>query len=608
MPGIVGMIRPEVPGEAAADLKRMVVSLRHEAFYASGSLASEEDDLSLGWVGVDERASLGMFGQNENTRVVLAGELFGDTRQKADYAQQVIRAYETEGEDCLAGLNGWFTGVIQDRCRKRVLVFNDRYGHGRLYWNHDENGFYFASEAKALLAIRPELRSLDPQGLSEWLSCGCPLQNRTLFTGIQILPPASVWTFQPDGTHQENVYFRPEEWENRETLSADSYLEKLGDILPGVLKRYRTDDRDAAISLTGGLDGRLIMAWGDIPPGDLPCYTFNGPYRECADARIARQIATTCGQSHQVIHMGDDFFDDFADLAAKSVYLSDGTMDVTGAAELYVNRDARKIAPVRLTGNYGSEILREYVAFRARSQTVPGIDPSLCSLIPQAAETYAAEAQGHLLSFIAFKQVPWHHYARSSIERSQLIVRSPYLDNDIVSLAYQAPAGAKTVPALLRLSAEGSPKLGAIPNDRGLSNDGSSAMNRLKRHYHEFMAKAEYAYDYGMPQWLVRADRRLSALHLEKLFLGHQKFCHFRIWYRDRLAETIQEVLLDPSTLDRGLYNRGMVEQMVRQHLNGQGNHTSSIHKLLSLEFIHRVLINEGAAVASPAPVARVLS
>ena len=126
------------------------------------------------------------------------------------------------------------------------------------------------------------------------------------------------------------------------------------------------------------------MAWGDIPPGDLPCYTFNGPYRECADARIARQIATTCGQSHQVIHMGDDFFDDFADLAAKSVYLSDGTMDVTGAAELYVNRDARKIAPVRLTGNYGSEILREFVSFRARSQTVPGIDPSLCSLIPQA--------------------------------------------------------------------------------------------------------------------------------------------------------------------------------------------------------------------------------
>ena len=69
-------------------------------------------------------------------------------------------------------------------------------------------------------------------------------------------------------------------------------------------------------------------------------------------------------------------------------------------------------------------------------------------------------------------------------------------------------------------------------------------MNRLKRHYHEFMAKAEYAYDYGMPQWLVRADRRLSALHLEKLFLI-TKFCHFRIGIVI-LAETIQRFYLIP--------------------------------------------------------------
>ena len=37
--------------------------------------------------------------------------------------------------------------------------------------------------------------------------------------------------------------------------------------------------------------------------------------------------------------------------------------DASGAAELYVNRMARQIAPVRLTGNYGSEILRRHVAF-----------------------------------------------------------------------------------------------------------------------------------------------------------------------------------------------------------------------------------------------------
>ena len=48
------------------------------------------------------------------------------------------------------------------------------------------------------------------------------------------------------------------------------------------------------MSLTGGLDSRMILAWAQAAPGSLPCYTFGGPYRDCADVRIARQLATIC--------------------------------------------------------------------------------------------------------------------------------------------------------------------------------------------------------------------------------------------------------------------------------------------------------------------------
>ena len=118
------------------------------------------------------------------------------------------------------------------------------------------------------------------------------------------------------------------------------------------------------MSLTGGLDGRMIMAWAHSNRGELPCYTFNGTYRDCADVRIARKVAAACGQSHQTIMVGNQFLAQFPQLAEQCVRITDGAMDVTGAAELYVNRLARQIAPVRLTGNYGSEILRRYVAFR----------------------------------------------------------------------------------------------------------------------------------------------------------------------------------------------------------------------------------------------------
>src|SRR5206468_5989917 len=53
----------------------------------------------------------------------------------------------------------------------------------------------------------------------------------------------------------------------------------------------------------------------------------------------------------------------------------------------------------------------------------------------------------------------------------------------------------------------------------------------------EFLRKAEYAYDYGMPQWMARIDHLLLPLRLERLFLGRHKFSHFRVWYRDRSEE-----------------------------------------------------------------------
>ena len=57
-------------------------------------------------------------------------------------------------------------------------MFNDRYGMHRIYYHEAKEAFYFAAEAKAILAVRPELRRADPRGLGEFVACGCVLDNR----------------------------------------------------------------------------------------------------------------------------------------------------------------------------------------------------------------------------------------------------------------------------------------------------------------------------------------------------------------------------------------------------------------------------------------------
>ncbi len=71
------------------------------------------------------------------------------------------------------------------------------------------------------------------------------------------------------------------------------------------------------------------MAWYKGPEGSLPCYTFGGIYRDCRDVLVARRVARTCGQPHQVIQAGADFLSRFPQLAERTVYLSDGCADVS---------------------------------------------------------------------------------------------------------------------------------------------------------------------------------------------------------------------------------------------------------------------------------------
>jgi len=112
------------------------------------------------------------------------------------------------------------------------------------------------------------------------------------------------------------------------------------------------------------------------------------------------------------------------------------------------------------------------------------------------------------------------------------------------------------------------------------------------RGFLEFQFKAEYAYDMGMPQWVARIDHAFSSFRLERMFLGRHKVFHFRIWYRDALAGYVREMLLDPRSLSRPYIERRGLEAIVEGHVKGNRNYTTEIHKVLTLEILHRLFLD----------------
>ena len=199
------------------------------------------------------------------------------------------------------------------------------------------------------------------------------------------------------------------------------------------------------------------------------------------------------------------------------------------------------------------------------------------------------------------RQAPWHHYGLQSLEETQLALRSPYIDNDFVKLVFRAPKSTLSNNDIsLRLIQDGNPALAKVPTDRGIVAN-SRWMGELRHQYHEFTFKAEYAYDMGMPQWVARIDHVFSNFHLERLFLGRHKVFHFRVWYRDALAGYVREMLLDSRSLSRPYIDRKSLEFAIRAHLKGDRNYTNEIHRILSLEIVHRLFVDNRDAAATKA-------
>ena len=216
-----------------------------------------------------------------------------------------------------------------------------------------------------------------------------------------------------------------------------------------------------------------------------------------------------------MIRAGDEFLSRFAQYAERTVYLTDGCAAVNRSPVLYMNEQAREIAPVRMTGNYGGEVLRRVRLFKPERH-LPGLfRPELDPYFRQAQATYSELVQTHPLSFAVFRQAPWHHYGLLALEQTQLSLRSPYLDNDLVRTVFRAPESAyRSNDVSLRLIADGNPALLQIRTDLGVAGYQGRLVAAASKKFLTFTHKAEYAYDYGMPQWVARIDHLFLAVAL----------------------------------------------------------------------------------------------
>jgi len=596
--------------------------MEHEPFYASGTYFAPELGVYAGWTAHENSfaASQPLFNERRDIALIVSGECFANSgirsglRGKGHRLETandwLVHLYEEEGEQFFEKLNGLFSGLLIDKRQGKAFLFNDRYGLERIYWHEAKDGSYFASEAKALLRVLPETRVFDEEGLAEFLTYGCTLEGRTLFRSIQLLPAASLWAFER-ARCRKRKYFSPQTWESQPVISNEAFTARFEETFRHVVPRYFTSQSRTGISLTGGLDTRMIMACRPHNAGDIVSYTFSGETGETFDDRLAAQVAKGCGLEHRLLRLGPDFLSDFASHVDRTVFVTDGCFGATGAHEIYLNKLARQLAPVRLTGNYGSEILRGVSTFKPIALSPALLSPGFNAALRPVAGPFA-DGSTHPITFAAFREIPWNLFGSLAAVRSQVEFRTPYLDNEMVALAYRAPESLwkSPLPAWQLVKAN-STLLSRIPTDRSPSPDTPQPAAALERFFLEATFKLDYLNNEGWPHWLSPFDSIFDRVTSSLKIVGLHKYLHYRRWFRRELAEYVEAVISNARTQQAPFWNPYFLKEMATNHVEGHNNYVSEINAVLTLEAVERLLLrgagrqesNEFNAPVSPAVI-----
>lgn len=275
----------------------------------------------------DGRYSLIFNGEVYNFRELREDlEKLGDTFSTGTDSEVVLACMARWGRDAIPMFNGMFAFAFSDHEKRDVLLVRDRFGVKPLYWTRDQGRVLFASEIKAILAVRRRSTEIDPDGLLQYLHFQNLLGGRTIFEGIEIVEPG--WTLQVSGQGQVT---HDKWWNGGFASSAPDLCSQSGpaqlphdpdeldaqfvSLFRNAVQSQLVSDVPLGAYLSGGMDsGAIVAVASQARPGPLATFTlgFNQTGLSLSDqgrderAR-ARLVANTFGTEHHegLIRSGD---------------------------------------------------------------------------------------------------------------------------------------------------------------------------------------------------------------------------------------------------------------------------------------------------------------
>ncbi len=277
-----------------------------------------------------------------------------------DEIEAILELFLKLGKSFVKELRGMYAIAIY-KSSGELWLFRDLIGKKPLYFAKAKNGFYFASESKAIQKLFGF--SLDKRALHQFLGFGATISPKTLYRDIFKLPPASCLYF--DGKEYNLISF-DNLLENRvEYKSFDSAINRVKASLKEAIYIRIPNGVKWGVLLSGGLDSSLVGSIASSfskEPINLFSIGYEG-YSKYDERLFAKEVAEYLGANFYSFNFTkEDFFNTLDEL----LEIIDDPIGDPAQIPLYflIKKAKEKGVKVLLSGDGSDELFLGYRTYK----------------------------------------------------------------------------------------------------------------------------------------------------------------------------------------------------------------------------------------------------
>ena len=246
----------------------------------------------------------------------LAGHSF---KTRSD-SEVILHLYEEFGENCVDYLRGMFSFAIWDDNKQRLFIARDRFGIKPLYYAQFRQGFVFASELKAILAINLLNREIDKEALNLYLTFRYVPGALTMLKGVSKLEPAHYAVVQNDSV-SVNQYWDLD-FQKDEESSEEEFRYGLTEMLGESIDLRLMSEVPLGAFLSGGLDSSFMVGlMSQFANEPVKTFTagFSGGWHD--ESSYAGVVADAFGTDHYLLNSDSDVVDVFKKVVWSNLFV-----------------------------------------------------------------------------------------------------------------------------------------------------------------------------------------------------------------------------------------------------------------------------------------------